>query len=38
MNWNILIYGVVVLFSLVYYAFSGTHRYVGPVEYARKLY
>ncbi|KAK9780448.1 putative Amino acid transporter [Seiridium cardinale] len=32
MNWNILIYGVVVVFSLVYYFFSGRHRYVGPVD------
>lgn len=37
MNWNILIYGGVVLFSLIYYFASGRHRYVGPVEYVRKL-
>lgn len=37
MNWNILIYGVVVLFSLGYYLFRGTHRYEGPVAYVRKL-
>ncbi|KAH8204762.1 hypothetical protein TruAng_001096 [Truncatella angustata] len=37
MNWNILMYGAVVLFSLVYYVFSGRYRYVGPVEYVRKL-
>lgn len=37
MNWNILIYGVVVVFSLVFYLLRGRHRYVGPVEYVRKL-
>lgn len=37
MNWNILVYGSVVLFSLVYYALYGRKRYVGPVEYVRKL-
>lgn len=36
-NWTILIYGVVILFSLTYYFISGRHRYVGPVEYVRKL-
>lgn len=36
MNWNILIYGAVVLGSLLYY-FRAKHRYVGPVEYVRKL-
>lgn len=37
MNWNILIYGVTVVFSLLYYFFYGRHKYVGPVEYVRKL-
>lgn len=37
MNWNILIYGAVVLFSLLYYLFRGRHRYVGPVAYVRKM-
>lgn len=37
MNWNILVYGVVVLFSLAYYFFYGRKKYVGPVEYVRKL-
>lgn len=36
MNWSILIYGVVVLFSLAYFFFKGRHVYVGPVEYVRK--
>ncbi|KAH8646232.1 amino acid/polyamine transporter I [Xylariales sp. PMI_506] len=37
MNWNILIFGVVIVFSMVYYFIHGRHRYVGPVEYVRKL-
>lgn len=37
MNWNILIYGVVVVMSLIYYVLRGRHRYAGPVEYVRKL-
>ncbi|KAH9903775.1 amino acid/polyamine transporter I [Xylariomycetidae sp. FL2044] len=37
MNWNIVIYGGVLLFSMAYYIFRGRHRYVGPVEYVRKL-
>lgn len=37
MNWNIVIYGVVIIFSLLYYVFRGRHRYVAPVEVVRKL-
>lgn len=37
MNWSILIYGVVILWSLGYYACWGRFSYVGPVEYIRKL-
>ncbi|KAJ4387736.1 hypothetical protein N0V93_008336 [Gnomoniopsis smithogilvyi] len=37
MNWSILIYGAVAVFSLVYYLVNGRHRYAGPVEYVRKL-
>ena len=37
MNWSILIYGVITIFSLVYYYFRGTHRYEGPVAYVRVL-
>lgn len=37
MNWNIVIYGGVALFSLAYYFFRGTHRYKGPVAYIRTL-
>ncbi|KAK0622073.1 amino acid/polyamine transporter I [Bombardia bombarda] len=36
MNWSILVYGVVTVFSLVYYFLRGRHRYVGPVSYVRK--
>ena len=36
MNWNILIYGVVVMFSLIYFWWKGRHVYAGPVEYVRK--
>lgn len=36
MNWNILIYGVTIVFSLSYYWVYGRHKYVGPVEYVRK--
>jgi choline transport protein len=36
MNWNILVYGSVVTFSIVYFWFRGRHRYVGPVEYTKK--
>ncbi|PSK55252.1 Choline transport protein [Elsinoe australis] len=36
MNWSILIFGVVVVFSLVYYRLAARGRYVGPVEYVRK--
>lgn len=37
MNWNILIYGVVVVFSITYYFLQGRFFYVGPVQYVRKL-
>ncbi|KAL2289512.1 hypothetical protein FJTKL_01782 [Diaporthe vaccinii] len=33
MNWNILIYGAVILLSTVYYMFWGKKHYDGPVEY-----
>lgn len=36
MNWNILIYGTVVVFSLVYFVIKGRKVYVGPVEYLNK--
>ncbi|CAO2653632.1 Nn.00g030430.m01.CDS01 [Neocucurbitaria sp. VM-36] len=36
MNWNILIYGVVVIFSLIYFFVKGRKVYVGPVEYINR--
>ncbi|KAF2198016.1 amino acid transporter [Delitschia confertaspora ATCC 74209] len=36
MNWNILVFGCVVVFSVVYFFLRGRHRYAGPVEYVRK--
>lgn len=36
MNWNALVFGVVVIFSIVYFLFKGRFEYVGPVEYVRK--
>jgi choline transport protein len=36
MNWNVLIYGVVVIFSLVYFVSQGRKMYVGPVEYINR--
>ena len=36
MNWNILIYGVVVIFSLGYFVAKGRKQYAGPVEYINK--
>ena len=37
MNWSILIFGVVVLFSIGYFLVWGRKHYVGPVEYVRQL-
>ncbi|CAO2648275.1 Nn.00g075420.m01.CDS01 [Neocucurbitaria sp. VM-36] len=36
MNWNILVFGVVVVFSVAYYFVRGRYRYAGPVEYVKK--
>ncbi|KAK0622509.1 amino acid/polyamine transporter I [Immersiella caudata] len=36
MDWNILVYGTVVVFSSGYYVVRGRFRYAGPVEYVRK--
>jgi choline transport protein len=38
MNWNILIYGVVVIFSLCYFLIKGRKMYAGPVEYINRDY
>jgi choline transport protein len=37
MNYNIAIYGAVVIFSIIYFAFRGRYQYGGPVEYIRRL-
>ncbi|PTD12956.1 putative amino-acid permease [Fusarium culmorum] len=37
MNWSIVMYAGVAIFSVVYYIFRGRHRYEGPVAYVRKL-
>jgi len=37
MNWSVLVFAVVVLFSAVYFVVWGRKAYVGPVEYVRKL-
>ena len=37
MNWACLIFGVVIIWSVVYYLLYGRKAYVGPVEYVRKL-
>jgi choline transport protein len=36
MNWSVLIFGVVIVFSLAYYWVVGRHRYDGPVAYVAK--
>ena len=36
-NWAPLIFGVVVIWSVVYYYVYGRHDYDGPVTYVRKL-
>lgn len=36
MNWNILIYGVVLLFAVCYFFLKGRHIYSGPVVYVNK--
>jgi choline transport protein len=37
MNWSVLIFGALVIFSMVYYYFHGRHNYEGPVEYVKKM-
>ena len=36
MNWSVLLYGAVVLFSLVYFYIYGRHAYEGPVVLVNK--
>lgn len=37
MNWACLIFGFVVIWSILYYLVKGRHVYEGPVAYVRKL-
>lgn len=37
MNWSVVVFAAVVLLSAGYFAVWGRKRYVGPVEYVRKL-
>ncbi|KAF2435933.1 putative GABA permease [Tothia fuscella] len=36
MNWSVVMYVFVMIFSLLYYYFKGMKVYVGPVEYVRR--
>ena len=36
MNWAVVMYGGVVIWSLVYYAIWGRHSYVGPVMVVKR--
>jgi choline transport protein len=36
MNWSVIIYVIVLGFSLIYYFFKGRHSYDGPVKYVKK--
>ena len=37
MNWSVVVFGGVAVFSIVYFVIWGRKRYVGPVEYVRRL-
>ena len=37
MNWAIVVYGGVIIFSVIYYIFRGRFNYDGPVKYVKKL-
>ncbi|KAH6838430.1 amino acid/polyamine transporter I [Alternaria alternata] len=36
MNWSCVIFGVILIFSVLYYHFYGRNTYMGPVEYVKK--
>ncbi|CAG5140244.1 uncharacterized protein ALTATR162_LOCUS667 [Alternaria atra] len=36
MNWSCLMFGGLVIFSMVYYYLYGRHKYDGPVEYVKQ--
>jgi amino acid transporter len=37
MNWSIVVWGGVVVFSIIYFVLWGRKSYAGPVAYVRKL-
>jgi choline transport protein len=37
MNWACLMFGCLVIFSVVYYYLKGRYNYVGPVEYVKRM-
>lgn len=37
MNWSVLVFGAVTMFSAFYFIVWGRKGYAGPVEYVRKL-
>jgi choline transport protein len=37
MNWASLMFGSLVIFSVVYYYLKGRHTYKGPVEYVKRI-
>lgn len=37
MNWSSLVFSVVALWGVIFYVVWARFRYVGPVEYVRKL-
>jgi choline transport protein len=38
MNWNCLVYGIVVIFALIYYLIWGKYHYNGPVVHVKPIY
>ncbi len=36
MNWNVLIFGSVMIFAVVYYLFIGKNTYSAPVELVKR--
>lgn len=37
MNWSSLVFSTIAIWGVVFYYVWARHRYVGPVEYVRKL-
>lgn len=37
MNWSVVVWGAVIVFSILYFALWARKTYVGPVEYVRVL-